>query len=174
MFNTLLKFLSLLFFSIIATTAYPAEPDNLDSPDNLNKKEKAEDTNTINVSVPVYFKETDKTFGDVIEDLLVIIGEHNFRLNQHAHIGRAIAERNKSPYFSADVLHFCNLSYAKELLDIAPDYLLRMPCRISIRQQKNKNTRIEVWLLPEDDKRTIEFAKKINTILKKIVNYGAS
>ena len=171
MFNTLLKFLSLLLFSIIATSAYPAEPD---SPDNINNDEKTEDTNIINVSVPVYFKETNKAFGDVIEDLLVIIGEHNFRLNQHAHIGRAIAKRNKTPFFSADVLHFCNLTYAKELLDIAPDYLLRMPCRISIRQQKDKSTRIEVWLLPEDDKRTLEFAKKINAILKKIVNYGAS
>jgi len=174
MSNILLKFLSLLFFFILATTAYPSEPDNSDSLNSHDNNEKMEDTNIINVSVPVYFKETDKAFGDVIEDLLVIIGEHNFRLNQHAHIGRAITERNKSPYFSADVLHFCNLTYAKELLDIAPDYLLRMPCRISIREQKNKSTRIEVWLLPEDDKRTIEFVKKINAILKKIVNYGAN
>jgi len=165
MLNTPLKFLSILFFSIISTTAYPTEPDS---------NNKMKDSNTVNVSVPMYFKETNKAFDDVIEDLLVIIGEHNFRLNQHAHIGRAIAKRNKTPYFSADVLHFCNLSYAKELLDIAPDYLLRMPCRISIRQQKNKRTRIEVWLLPEDDKRTIDFAKKINTILRKIVNYGAN
>lgn len=159
------KVVFLLFFSVGLTTAYSAESDKTKITENENIK---------TVSVPVFSKETNKDFDDIIEDLLVVIGEHNFRLNQHAKIGNAISIREKTPYPNATVLHFCNLGYAKELLDLAPDYLLRMPCRISIWQNKDKSSLIEVWLLPEDDKRTIEFSKKINNILKEIVTYGAS
>lgn len=126
-----------------------------------------------NISVPVYTTQTDKEFDDVIEDLLIVIAEHNFRLTQHSRIGKTIAKRNNISFPSATVIHFCNLDYAKQLLEVAPDYLLRMPCRISIMPNNDKSITIEAWLLPEDDNRTVEIAKKINTILMNIVSYGA-
>lgn len=158
------KLVLVLLLSIAFANTYSTEP-------NKNKNKESENIRT--VSVPVYSRETNKGFDDIVEDLLVIIGEYNFRLNQHARIGKAIAERENTLFPNATVLHFCNLGYAKELLEIAPDYLLRMPCRVSIKQRKDKSSLIEVWLLPEDDKRTLEFAKKINTILKDIVTAGA-
>lgn len=131
--------------------------------------------NTIkSLSVPVYSQETKKEYFDVVEDTLVSIGEHNFRLTQHARIGQTIAKRDDISFPQATVIHFCNLNYAKELLEMAPDYLLRMPCRISIRETKSKSTIVEVWLLPEDDKRTTVFAKKINAILINIVKYAST
>lgn len=160
-----LKLVLMLLFSLSFANAYPAKANN--------KTEKASES-IRTVSVPIFSTETKKDFGDVIEDLLVSIGEHNFRLNQHARIGRAISEREEIPFPAITVLHFCNLDYAKQLLEIAPDYLLNMPCRVSVRQKKDKTVLIEVWLLPEDDKRTTLFAKKINAILKEIVLYGAS
>lgn len=131
-------------------------------------------THSENISVPVFSVETRKNFDDVMEDLLVAIADNNFRLTQHAHIGKAIADRNNITFPSATVVHFCNLNYAKQLLELAPDYLLRMPCRISVWPNSNGSSIINVWLLPEDDKRTIDFAKKINAILKNIVTYSAS
>lgn len=160
-----LKLLLVLLFSMTLVNVNSAELDK-------NKDKKSEDIRT--VSVPIYSKETKKDFDDVVEDLLISIGEHNFRLNQHARIGKAIAKRENIPFPAVTVLHFCNLDYAKQLLELAPDYLLRMPCRISIWQKEDKTTLIEVWLLPEDDKRTIKFSKKINTILKEIVLYGSN
>lgn len=127
-----------------------------------------------NISVPVYTTHTDKHFDDVIEDLLVIIAENNFRLTQHSRIGKTIAKRNNILFPPATVIHFCNLDYARQLLEIAPDYLLRMPCRISIMPNRDKSTTIEVWLLPDDDSRTQKIAKKINTILINIVTFAAS
>ena len=137
-------------------------------------KSNNENKNIKNISVPIFSKQTDKKFNDVIEDLVIVIAEHNFRLNQHARIGKAISQRNNIPFPQATVLHFCNLNYARQLLEIAPDYLLRMPCRISVWPENEENTIIEVWLLPEDDERTVAFAKKINAILINIVSYGAS
>lgn len=127
-----------------------------------------------NISVPIFSIETDKHFDNVMEDLLIVIAEHNFRLNQHSRIGKAIAKRNNISFPPATVLHFCNLAYAKQLLELAPDYLLRMPCRISVWPKNDKSTIIEVWLLPEDDERTLEFAKNINEILIRIVTFGAT
>ncbi len=162
----LLSITLLLIFSITFTNSLAIE---------MSKANEDKETQSIKtVSVPIYQKISNKEFDDIIEDLLIAIGEHNFRLNQHARIGKAIADREKIPFPATTVLHFCNLSYAKQLLEIAPDYLLRMPCRVSVRQKEDKTVLIEVWLLPEDDKRTKKFAKKINTILKEIVSYGAN
>lgn len=154
---------------------YSAASHNMAYSTELNKssEQQTEDKAIEDISVPTYTRESVKQFADVIEDLLVIIGEHNFRLTQHSRIGKAIADRNEIKFRSATVLHFCNLGYAKELLEMAPDYLLRMPCRVSVLQTDTDGTIIQVWLLPEDDERTIEFAKKINAILIDIVNYGA-
>ena len=127
-----------------------------------------------NISVPVYTTDTDKQFDDVIEDLLVVIAENNFRLTQHSRIGKTIAKRNNIRFPSATVIHFCNLDYARQLLELAPDYLLRMPCRISIMPNKDKTITIEVWLLPDDDQRTLEIAQKINRILINIATFAAS
>lgn len=159
-----LKIVLIVFFSIASVSTNTADADN-----------KAQTSKGIkNLSVPVFSTETNKEFDDVIEDLLIVIAEHNFRLNQHARIGKAIAKRNNISFPQATVLHFCNLDYARQLLEMAPDYLLRMPCRVSVWPKSAKSTIIEVWLLPEDDKRTVEFAKKINAILIDIVTYGAS
>lgn len=126
------------------------------------------------LTVPVYIQHSTKDYDDVIQDLLIAIGEHNFLLNQHAKIGQAIAKRDQVEMPRATILHFCNLSYARTLLETAPDSLLRMPCRIAIREISPQKSRIEVWLLPENDKRTQAFAKKINHILKEIVDFGAN
>jgi uncharacterized protein (DUF302 family) len=159
------KIVLILFFSITNVSTNAADADN----------DKARINSAIkNISVPIFSIETDKKFDDVIEDLLIVIAEQNFRVNQHARIGKAIAKRNNISFPPATVLHFCNLKYARQLLEIAPDYLLRMPCRISIWPKNGKSTIIEVWLLPEDDERTLEFAKKINAILINIVTFGAT
>ena len=160
-----LKIVLILYLSIANVSANPADAD-------VNKAQVTKDIK--NISVPIFSTETNKKFDDVMEDLLIVIAEHNFRLNQHARIGKAIAKRNNITFPQATVLHFCNLDYARQLLEIAPDYLLRMPCRVSVWPKNNKSTIIEVWLLPENDERTVEFAKKINAILIDIVTFGAS
>ncbi len=160
-----LKIVMILFCLITIVNTRPAYADNNNTSPNTAIK---------NISLPVFTTETNKKTDDVIEDLLIIIGEQNFRLNQHADIGKAIARRNNISFPDATVLHFCNLTYARQLLEIAPDYLLRMPCRIAVWAKNDSSTIIEVWLLPENDKRTLEIAKIINAILIKIVTFGAT
>lgn len=122
--------------------------------------------------IQVYKLETEKPFNDVIEDLKFAISEHNFRLTSENKIGKAIAKRGKIPFPKATILHFCNLKIAQTFLEIDPEYLLRMPCRIAVRKAKNRII-IETWLQPETHKDLCRPVKEVNKILRSIVQSGA-
>lgn len=122
--------------------------------------------------IQVYRLETEKPFDDVIEDLKLAISEHNFRLTSENKIGRAIAKRENIAFPKATILHFCNLKIAQAFLEIDPEYLLRMPCRIAVRKTKNRVI-IETWLQPENRQDLCRQAKEVNRILKSIVQSGA-
>ena len=118
-----------------------------------------------------YRAETNKAFDEVVNDLKFAISEHNYRLTGENRIGEAIAEREKTSFPRASVIHFCNLTQAKEILDIAPDYLLHMPCRISVYEGSG-HVFVEALLLPEDDQRVHAKATKINQMLRLIVDHA--
>ena len=122
--------------------------------------------------IQVYKLETEKPFDDVIEDLKFAISEHNFRLTSENKIGKAIAKREKILFPEATILHFCNLKIAQAFLEIDPEYLLRMPCRIAVRKSKNRVI-IETWLQPETHNDLCRQAKEVNQILRSIVQSGA-
>ncbi|GEM_PF-491818 len=117
-----------------------------------------------------YPRITTKSFDDTVFDLKVAISEHNFRLTAENRIGDAIARREHIPFPRASVFSLCNLHYAQRLIEIAPDYLLRMPCRIAVRRSAQGHTTIAAQLLPEDDPATGSIAMEINRILRAIVD----
>jgi len=116
----------------------------------------------------------DKAFDDVVEDLLVSIGGHNFRLTEQARIGDAIAERAGQAFLRVTVLHFCNLELARRLLELKPSFSLRMPCRISVRATADGKVQIETLLLPEagGEAALNTFAARVNALLRDIVDEG--
>lgn len=120
---------------------------------------------------PRYTAHTSKPFADVLADLEFAIGEHNFRLTGRDTIGAAIAERNAIAFDAATVLHFCNLEYARQLLEADPHYLLHMPCRIALYERAGRIT-VEARLLPEGDPAPL-LNTRINGILKAIVSDAA-
>ena len=116
-----------------------------------------------------YTLHTSKSFDDVLSDLEFAIGEHNFRLTGRDTIGEAIARRDNIDLPPGTVLHFCNLEYARQLLEVAPQYLLHMPCRIAVYEQAG-NVTVEARLLPENDPAVRALSQKINRILEAIVS----
>ncbi|HPE58739.1 MAG TPA: DUF302 domain-containing protein [Thiolinea sp.] len=125
-------------------------------------------------TAPVYAVVVDKAFDDIVEDLQVSIGGHNFRLTEQARIGDAIAEREGRPFLRVTVLHFCNLELARRLLALKPSFSLRMPCRISVRETADGKVQIETLLLPEADGEAAldALAAEVNALLRDIVNEG--
>ena len=118
---------------------------------------------------PRFTAHSSKSYDDVLADLEFAIGEQNFRLTGRDTIGEAIARRDNIDLPPGTVLHFCNLNYARQLLEVGPQYLLHMPCRIAIYEQAGSVT-VEARLLPEDDPAVGPLSQRINRILEAIVS----
>jgi len=116
---------------------------------------------------------TAKTFTDVMQDLEFAIGSHNYRITSGNQIGAAIATREHTEFADASVIHFCNLQIARQLLEISRDYLVHMPCRVVLWEEKGSVT-IETPLVPEGlHEAADEMVKKINLKLVEIVDAAA-
>ncbi len=76
----------------------------------------------------------DKPFAEVIEDLEFAITERNYRVVNTLEIGEAIQARGHENFPDSSVILFCNLDFARQMLEIEPDYLNHCPARISVRQ----------------------------------------
>ena len=97
---------------------------------------------------------TDKAFDDVVFELEFAITERNFRITGRNTIGKGLRERGYDDFPDVEVIHFCNLEYAREVLEIDPGY-------------------VSLILLPEDhaDARINAFARRMNAILREIVEF---
>lgn len=118
-----------------------------------------------------YLKVVQRPYEDVFEDVEFAVGEHNFRLTGGNHIGSAISQRENRPFPKSDIIHFCNLEYARRFLEAAPDFLLHMPCKVVV-YETDQGIVVATQLLPETDQRVLELAKSVNQILQSIVDYA--
>ncbi|QSA97442.1 DUF302 domain-containing protein [Methylococcus sp. EFPC2] len=121
-----------------------------------------------------YEASTRKPYADVMAELELAITEHNFRITGHNHIGSVIRERDNIAFPDYDTLQFCNLTYARQMLEISPAAVAYMPCNISVRQQ-GELVYVTTHLLPTDtpDARLNAFFTRMNGELKKIVDFAA-
>ncbi|MFO1350560.1 MAG: DUF302 domain-containing protein [Gammaproteobacteria bacterium] len=115
---------------------------------------------------------TQHPFDDVLADINFAISQHNFRITGGNHIGGAIGERLGKSFPRSEIIHFCNLEYARRMLEAAPDNLLHMPCKIVV-YERNGEVVIETQLLPEHDANIGALNAEINGMLREIVDYAA-
>jgi uncharacterized protein (DUF302 family) len=91
----------------------------------------------------------EKAFVDTVLDLEQAIGQHNFAVTGHNEIGEAVRRRGHPSFGDAAVVHFCNLEYARRVIEIDPTFILYMPCRIAVFEQNNR-VHVASLLLPVD------------------------
>jgi uncharacterized protein (DUF302 family) len=109
-------------------------------------------------------------FEDTLLNLDIAIAEHNYRIIHRSHIGQAVRDRGEPNYPLSTITSFCNITYAREMMDINQDLINDMPCNVAVRETAdgvivstklmNNNTKL---------KSQNDFANKINTNLKSIV-----
>ena len=116
--------------------------------------------------------ETDKTFDDVIFELDFAITERNYRITGRNTIGKGLRARGYEDFPNVEVIHFCNLEYAREVLTLDPGFVAQMPCRITVHEADDK-TVISLILLPEDhdNEQVNDFSRRMNDILREIVHF---
>lgn len=122
----------------------------------------------------IYTARTDKNFSDVVEDVEFAITERNYRIVNTLKIGKAIQERGYSEFPQNTVILFCNLSFARSMLEIEPDYLNHCPARISVRETRD-NVLIGGHLFPESgyNQALDEIIRNTNSDIVEIVNYAS-
>ena len=115
---------------------------------------------------------TEKSFSEVIFQLEHAITEHNFRITGRNKIGEGLRERGYGDFPDVEVIHFCNLELAREVLLIDPGFIAQMPCRITVHSTQHGQT-ISLILLPENhlDERVNIFARQMNGILREIAQF---
>ena len=116
---------------------------------------------------------TSKSFDDVVFELNFAITERNFRITGRNTIGEGLRNRGYSDFPNVEVIHFCSLELAREVLLIDPGYVAQMPCRITIHEDGLK-TVITVITLPTDhpDERVNNFARRMNATLNEIAHFA--
>jgi len=115
---------------------------------------------------------TDKPFADVVQELDFAITERNFRITGRNTIGKGLRDRGYADFPDVEVIHFCSLEYAREVLLLDPGYVAMMPCRITVHEAKG-TTVVSLVLLPEahPDLKVMAFAKRMNGILREILAF---
>ena len=121
-----------------------------------------------------YQLETTKPYDEVLAETEIAIAEHNFRITGHSRVGKVIRERGAENFPEYDTIQFCNLTLARQVLEITPLAIHYMPCNIVLYQYGGK-TIIRTHLLPEagNNKELNAFAKTMNPQLKAILDFAA-
>lgn len=128
-----------------------------------------------NENEQIYEKTTQKSFQDVLQDAEFAITENNFRITNRLHIGKAIKERGNTDFPQNEIILFCNLEIAEDMLKIEPRYINYCPYKITVTDSGGTIT-IGTRLLPSitDNPEMDNISKYINTILNSMVEYAAS
>jgi len=115
---------------------------------------------------------TDKAFADVLQELDFAITERNFRITGRNTIGKGLRDRGYADFPDVEVIHFCSLEYAREVLLLDPGYVALMPCRITVHEAGGQ-TVVSLVLLPErhPNPEVTAFAKRMNGILREILAF---
>jgi uncharacterized protein (DUF302 family) len=123
----------------------------------------------------LYERTTKKSLPDVIQDTEFAISENNFRITNRLHIGDAIQKRGNKEFPQNEVILFCNLTLAEEMLKIEPRYINYCPYKITVTASDG-HIIIGTRLLPTNtrNREMDKFSKNINKILHSMVEYAAS
>ena len=128
-----------------------------------------------NAAAPLqyYQAETTKPYDDVLAELELAITEQNFRITGHNHIGSVIRSRENIDFPDYDTIQFCNLTLARQMLEISPAAVIHMPCNIAVRSEGGRVI-VTTHLLPVDtsDEKLNTFFRAMNDKLKRIVDFA--
>ena len=124
-------------------------------------------------SIQIYSRETGKSMKQVMDDAEFAITDHNFRVVNKLHVGKAIRESGHPHFPDFNIILFCNVNYAREMLELDPDMINFCPGRIAMRQHGDKVI-ITAPLFPEhtDNKALNGITEKINALIRQMVDYA--
>ncbi len=124
-----------------------------------------------NEPLKIYQLYSDYSFEETLLNLDLAISEHNYRIIHRSQIGQAIRDRGDKDFPLSTITNFCNITYAKEMIEINSDLINEMPCTIAVREERTQGIIVSSRLMDEHtaNNKQNEFASKINSNLKSII-----
>ncbi|NQY25653.1 MAG: DUF302 domain-containing protein [Piscirickettsiaceae bacterium] len=118
----------------------------------------------------LYQQLSNYNFENTLLNLDIAISEHNYRIIHRSNIGQAIRDRGEEYYPLSTVISFCNITYAKEMMEINSDLINDMPCIITVRED-TQGVIVGTRLMVDNTSDPVQndFAARINTNLLSIV-----
>ena len=126
------------------------------------------------------------TFDEVVESMEIKANDVNFKKVGHSKIWQDISAISGLPALRLEILHFCDATVGRRMLDYSPEFVIFIPCRISVLEDATG----EIWImtldwdvswlsmawhpdsqLPEDLKQD---ARRIRDAMEAIMQSGAS
>lgn len=123
-----------------------------------------------NAPSKTYQLRSDYSFEETLLNLDLAISEHNYRIIHRSKIGQAIRDRGDKDFPLSTLTNFCNITYAKEMIEINSNLINEMPCTVAVREEA-QHVLVSTRLLDEhtENEKQNEFALKINNNLKSII-----
>lgn len=124
--------------------------------------------------VEVYQRTTSKPVAEALEDAAFAVTDRNFRIVNTLHIGSAIRDREQNVFPDYEVILFCNLDYARQMLELEPAFIVLCPGRVTVRQEAAGST-IAAPLLPvgSNNAPLDALMERINGQIRQIVDHAA-
>lgn len=123
---------------------------------------------------PLYAKTSHKTLAEILEDAEFSITDHNLRIVGRLHIGSAIREQGKGQFPDFEIILYCSLGFAEQILALKPDLINTCPGRIAVRATGAAHT-ISAPLWPEHtgNPELDRLMRDMNVVVKSIVDFAA-
>ncbi|HKK16014.1 MAG TPA: DUF302 domain-containing protein [Gammaproteobacteria bacterium] len=120
-----------------------------------------------------YEKKTDKSLRSTLEDIEFALTERNLRIVSRLHIGQGIRQRGYENFPEYEIILYCNLEFARKMLEIAPSLINACPGRITVRSDGELYI-ISAVLWPEDNRnpRVNKLMYDMNTLVREIVDHA--
>jgi len=118
----------------------------------------------------IYQQSSHDNYEDTLQNLDIAISEHNYRIIHRSNIGQAIRDRGDKDYPLSTVISFCNITYAKEMMEINSDLINDMPCIVTVREEvKGVIVGTKLMKINSDNPLQNDFAHRINSNLISII-----
>jgi uncharacterized protein (DUF302 family) len=124
-----------------------------------------------NDGINIYQQVSEYSFEETLLNLDIAISEYNYRIIHRSQIGQAIRDRGEKNFPLSTITNFCNITYAKEMMEINSDLINEMPCTIAVREEAPQGIIVSTRLMDEHtaNEKQNKFAVKINNNLKSII-----
>ncbi len=113
----------------------------------MNMGMKMDIKDTMNFMTTKYKANKDVAFDDVVESMKLRANSLNFKLVGHSPMWKdiqAVLGDTESPRM--EVFHFCDIAAGREIMKLAPESIVYLPCRIAVMEDAEKN----IWVLTLD------------------------